>query len=213
MVDGQQEALAKALSSLTTTISDIDARSQTRFDYLAEEIEELRNGHDEDVVESQRATLNASESDERLSRVEQLSKWANPWRQILLLAGMLLTVLITVYTVTRDYAKETLIETVRDAHKEDIEPSVKTINGLKQNGKATEEGVKALIEDRKHHRQIEQIQFELALHVKQYDEKVKKWEAKKRRGQKPGKEPRHLQLEALLNTLNATRPPLPETKD
>lgn len=213
MADSQQDALAEALTSLTTTISDIDARSQTRFDYLAEEIEELRNGHDEDIAESQNAKLEASQSDERLSRVEKLSKWANPWRQILLLAGMLLTVLVTAYTVTRDYAKEALIETVQEAHKDNVEPSVKTINGLKQNSKATEDGVKALIEDRKHHRQIEQIQFELKLHTKQYEGEIEKWEAKRKRGPEPTKTPRHLQLEALLNTLNATRPPLPETTD
>ncbi len=202
-----------ALKQLTSTITHLGETNTRRFELLAEEVEAIKANREAAAAAAASAAVAAASagSTERLSQVENLAKWANPWRQVLLLVGVLLGAILTAYTVTRDYAKETLIEIVTEAHKEDIEPSIKTVNSLKNNTKATDEGVKALIEDRKHHRRIEQIQFALTLHKHQYEEKIKAWETKRKRGPKPEKTPRHLELETTLNTLNVTRPPLPET--
>lgn len=142
------------------------------------------------------------DSGERLSRVERAVKWATPWRSLLALILFLVTGAVGVLMAIRGYAETTIIETVQAAHKDGLEPSVPTIEEMKERLETTSEGVEGLLLDRERQKTIRALEFELKLHEEQYAQRLQEWNARRaarrRAGEKPEKTPEHLALEAAL---------------
>jgi len=144
------------------------------------------------------------DSDERLTKVESAVKWATPWRNLLVLAGFLLTGLFATLSAISGYAEKTILDTVREAHKNGLEPSVETVDSMKAEMKTTGEGVQTLLKAQEKEKRIKAIEVELKLHEEQYEALLDEWNANKaaRRnaGKKPQKSPEHLALEAALRS-------------
>ncbi len=144
-----------------------------------------------------------ADSEERLTKVEQAVRWFSPWKTLLGFVAFLVVGGLAVYTSLRDYAQEAVVETVKAAHEDPdnpVEPSVKTVETMKEDLDKTASGVQELLNDRERQRRIKAVEVELELHQQQYQELVQEWTAKKaaRRnpGEKPTKTPEHIALEA-----------------
>ena len=144
----------------------------------------------------------AGESDDRLTDVEAAVKWASPWRQLLGFAAFLIVGGISAVTALRGYAEDAVVETVRKAHKAEgapIEPSVQTVETLKEDVASVKSGVESLLQEEKRRNEVKGIEVELEGHEVQYQLKLQDYAAKKARGREidmPGKGDRHIQLEA-----------------
>lgn len=144
----------------------------------------------------------AEESDDRLSQVEAAVKWASPWRQAIGFVAFMVVGGVSVVTALSTYAKDAVVETVKDAHKAEdypIEPSVQTVETLKTDVGSVKAGVKTLIQEEQRRNEVKGIEVELEGHDEQYQLKLQDYSAQKARGRepgKPGKSDRHIQLEA-----------------
>ncbi len=181
-----------------TPVEGLPSAEQTlaRLDNLADKLGRLA------------ATAGASDSEERISKVEAAVKWASPWRQLIGFVTFLVVGGIAVYSALRSYAREAVIETVKEAHADEkapVEPSVQTVEKLKEDVGSVKTGVDALVQEKETRKQIKEVEIELELHRQQHQELVQEWSAKKaagrRAGTKPQKNPRHIQLEADLKKL------------
>lgn len=145
------------------------------------------------------------ESDERLTAVEKAVARVSPWKTLLGLVAFLVVGGIAVVSALRDYAQEAVIETVKEAHKADVEPSVATVQALKENIETTGRGVSSLLEQQTLDKKIKTVEIELTIHQDQHQGLLQEWSAKKaarrKAGDKPQKTPEHIRLEARLKSL------------
>ena len=188
---------AEQTLAIVREMQDTQADATKRLDDLAGDIEEIKD-----------APHGAEASDERLTAVETAVKWATPWRNLGVLIAFFLVGGAGVVAATAGYAKEAVIETVKEAHKGDdplIEPSVKTVRQLQLDVGSMKGGVDCLVETRQRAKVVKGVELELELHRQQHRELIQEWTAKKaaRRsaGKKPTKTDGHLALEARLETL------------
>jgi len=144
-----------------------------------------------------------SGGDVRLSDVEKAVKWASPWRQMVGIVVFLVATGIAAYAFLRDKAEAAVIETVQEAtagENPKIEPSVKTVEQLKEDVGSVNSGVQELLKQQEDEKAIKAIEVELELHNQQHQELLQEWSAKKaaghRAGTKPTKSDGHLKLEA-----------------
>ena len=143
-----------------------------------------------------------NDSDDRLSQVESAVKWASPWRQLLGFVAFLAVGAVSVVTALGTYAKDAVVETMKEAHKAEeapVEPSVQTVDALKTDVGSVKAGVKTLLQEEERRNEVKGIEVELEGHDEQYQLKLQDYSAKKARGRepdKPGKSDRHIQLEA-----------------
>lgn len=216
MVDPAEPAVPNALAAAPTRpeplspaeqtlaivleMQDTQADATRRLDDLAGDVEALKPTGAE--------ASDAAASDERLTAVETAVKWATPWRNLAVLIAFFLVGGAGVVAATGSYAREAVIETVKEAHQGDeplIEPSVKTVNQLQVDVGSMKGGVDCLVETRQRAKVIKGVELELELHRQQHRELIQEWTAKKaaRRsaGKKPTKTDGHLALEAKLETL------------
>lgn len=178
-----------------------------RLEFFAGELEELRNGHDEE------GEPDPEDSEQRLTAVETAVKWATPWRNLLVLLSFFIVGGVAVIAALRSYAEEAVIETAKRAHGGDdplVEPSVKTVSSIQEDVGSMKGGVDCLVAAQSRAKEVKKVEVELELHRQQHAELLQEWSAKKaaRRnaGTKPKKSDRHVQLEATLATLTAAPP-------
>lgn len=149
------------------------------------------------------------DSAELRAQVEKAVKWASPWRQLVAFLAFMLVGAGSVYAAMRDYAREQVVDTVRDAHKADenpVEPSVQTVKQLQTDVTTVKTGVNTLVDEKKRRQEMESIELELEPHREQYQQQIQEWSTRKalhpnRTYTKPLKSDRHIELEAQLKKL------------
>lgn len=168
-----------------------------RLDLLAEDVSKngsARAGESED----------AEQSEARLNAVERAVKWASPWRNLVVLVVFFVLGAFGAYTTMRDYARRAVIDTVKAAHNgedPEIEPSVRTVDGIQSDLGSVKSGVDCLVAEKHREKLIREVEIELELHRQQYDQQVQEWSANKAAGRfikKPTKSDGYLALEARL---------------
>lgn len=152
----------------------------------------------------------ASSSEERLTDIERAVKWASPWRQLLGFIAFVVAAGVALYAAVGSFARESVVETVRAAHQDEenpVEPSVQTVQQLKNDVASVKGGVDCLVAGKKREKAVKAVEVELELHRQQHSELIQEWSAKKaaRRsaGDKPTKTDGHLALQAELERLSA----------
>ncbi len=191
------------LLAIARNIETQQAATSERLDLLAGDIDELS-------AQASAGHPGPDGSDERLTAVEGAVKWATPWRNLAVLVSFFVVGGIGVLAALASYAERSVIETVKEAHGGDdptVEPSVKTVEQLKQDVGSMKGGVDCLVGARKRTKEIKNLEVQLEPYRQQHQDLIQEWTANKaarrRTGEKPVKTDGHLALEAQLKKLAA----------
>jgi hypothetical protein len=194
---------ADQLLAIARNIETQQAATSERLDLLAGDIDELS-------AQTTAGRPSPDDSDERLTAVEGAVKWATPWRNLAVLVSFFVVGGIGVLAALANYAEKAVIDTVKEAHSGDepaIEPSVRTVEQLKQDVGAMKGGVDCLVGARKRTKAIKNLEVQLEPYRQQHQDLIQEWTANKaarrRTGDKPTKTDGHLALEAELKKLAA----------
>lgn len=170
-----------------------------KFDYLAGEVEQIRAIKGPDPEQ-------AAQSEDRLSKLEVAVSKVKSWKTLLGFLAFLVVGGLGVWTTLSGYARQQIIETVQEAHMENVEPSVKTITRMEKNIQHASVAADYLFRQKELDVQIQNVETELDIHRQQHQELLQEWSALKaaRRaaGSKPTKSDRHIELEAQLKILH-----------